>query len=87
MGMERKSEIPGMVPCDNSEEDRRQMVGRFAEDKVNPAKSKVMVLNGEEGLELVGRWDSFTASRNLNTWGVLDKSGSVIGSWRVGLGF
>ena len=43
--------------CGESEEDLRVMVGQFAEVcrrrglKVNAAKSKVMVLNGEEGLE------------------------------------
>ena len=46
-----------LVLCGDSEEDRRVMVGRFAETcrrrglKVNAGKSKVMVLNGEEGLE------------------------------------
>ena len=42
--------------CGESEEDLRAMVGRFVEVcrrglKVNAGKSKVMVLNGEEGLE------------------------------------
>ena len=43
--------------CDESEEDLRAMVGQFAEVfkrrglKVNAGKSKVMVLNREEGLE------------------------------------
>ena len=43
--------------CGESEEDLRVMVGQFAEVcrrrglKVNASKSKVMVLNGEEGLE------------------------------------
>ena len=42
--------------CGESEEDLRAMVGRLAEVcrrglKVNAGKSKVMVLNGEEGLE------------------------------------
>ena len=45
-----------LVICGESKEDLRVMVGRFAEVcrrrelKVNPGKSKVMVLNGEEGL-------------------------------------
>ena len=42
--------------CGESEEDIRAMVGRLAEVcrrrlKVNADKSKVIVLNGEEGLE------------------------------------
>ena len=46
-----------LVLCDESEENLRVMVGRFAEVckrrglKVSARKSKVMVLNGEEGLE------------------------------------
>ena len=46
-----------LVLCGKSEDDLRPMVGRFAELsrrrglKVNACKSKVMVLNGEEGLE------------------------------------
>ena len=46
-----------MVLCNESEEDLRAMVGRFAEVcrrkglKVNAGKSKVMVLKGEKGLE------------------------------------
>ena len=46
-----------LVICGESEEDLRVMVGQFAEAcrrrgmKVNAGKSKVMVLNGEEGLE------------------------------------
>ena len=46
-----------LVLCGESEEDLRAMLGRFAEVcrrrglKVNAARSKVMVLNGEEGLE------------------------------------
>ena len=46
-----------LVPCGELEEDLRVMVGRFAEVcrrkglKVNASKSKVMVLDGEEGLE------------------------------------
>ena len=55
--------LPGLlyvydfVLCVESEEDLRVMVGWFAEVcrkrrlKVNPGKSKVMVLIGEEGLE------------------------------------
>ena len=46
-----------LVLCGESEENLRVMVGRFAEVcrrrglKFNEDKSKVMVLNGEEGLE------------------------------------
>ena len=46
-----------LVLCGEVEEDLRVMVGRFAEVcrrrglKVNIGKSKVIVLNGEEGLE------------------------------------
>ena len=46
-----------LVLCCESEEDLSEMVGRFAELcrrrglKVNAGKSKVVVLNGEEGLE------------------------------------
>ena len=47
----------GLVVCGESAEDLRVMVGWFDEVcrrrglKVNAGKSKVMVLNGEEGLE------------------------------------
>ena len=46
-----------LVLCGESEEDLREMVGRFVEVcrrkgiKVNAGKSNVMILNGEEGLE------------------------------------
>ena len=46
-----------LVLCGESEEDLNAMVGRFAEVcrsrvlKVKSGKSKVMVLNGKEGLE------------------------------------
>ena len=69
----RKWRSPGLlyaddlILCGESEEDLREMVGRFAEVcrrrglKVNAGKSKVAVLNGEEGLkrEVYIRWDSF----------------------------
>ena len=60
---ERDWKLPGLlyvdylVLCDELEEDLRVMLGRFAEVcrrrelKVNAGNSKVMVLNGEEGLE------------------------------------
>ena len=46
-----------LVLCGESEEDLRVMVGRFAKAfrrrglKVNPGKSKVMILNGVERLQ------------------------------------
>ena len=46
-----------LVLCGETEEDLRVMVGQFAEVcrrrelKVSAGKSKVIVLNGEEGLE------------------------------------
>ena len=49
--------IDDLVLCDKSEEELREMVGRFAEMcrrrglKVNAGKGKVMGLDGEEGLE------------------------------------
>ena len=65
MGMGRMGEwrLPGLLYADDlvlygeSEEDLKAMVGQFAVVcrrrglKVNAGKSKVMVLNGEEGLE------------------------------------
>ena len=45
------------VLCGESEEDPRTMMGRFGEVcrrrglKINAGKSKLMVLNGEDGLE------------------------------------
>ena len=47
----------GLVLCGESKEDLRAMVGRFMEVcrrkglKVNAGKSKMMVINGEEGLD------------------------------------
>ena len=64
IGMERKGVgLPGifyaddLFLCGESEEDLRVMVGQFVQVcrrrglKVNAVKSRVMVLNGEEGLE------------------------------------
>ena len=57
----REWRLPGllyandMILCGESKEDLRAMVGRFVEVcrrrdlKVNPCKSKVIVLNGDEG--------------------------------------
>ena len=62
----REGRLPGLlyaddlVLCGEPEEDLRVMVGRFADvcrrkgRKVNAGKSKVMVPNGEEGLECEG---------------------------------
>ena len=59
-----------LVLCGESE-DLRAMVGHFVEVcgrglKVNAGKSKVMVMNGEKGLECGIR----SMCRNLNTWDV-----------------
>ena len=49
--------LPGLLYADDSEEDLRVMVERLVEAcrssslEVNAGRSKVMVLNGEEGLE------------------------------------
>ena len=55
MGMARRVRFLDFVLCGDSEEDLRAMMGRFVEVcrslKVNADKSKVKVLNGEEGLE------------------------------------
>ena len=60
----RKGRLPvllyahDLVLCDESEEDLRVIVGRFPELrrrrglKGNAGKSKVMVMKGEEGLEI-----------------------------------
>ena len=62
-----------LVLCGESEEDLRVMVGRFAEVcrkrglKVNAGKSKVMVPNGEEGLECEVRVDGVSLE---HIWGV-----------------
>ena len=54
-----------LVLCGESEEDLRTMVGRFVEVlrrrglKLSAGKSKVMVLNGEEGLECEVYVDGF----------------------------
>ena len=56
----------------NEKIDLRAMVGRFVEVcrrgvKVNAGKSRVMMLNGEEGLECEVYVDGI---RNLNIWDV-----------------
>ena len=71
----RKWRMPGflyvddLVLCVDSKENLRAKLGLFSEVcrrrglKVNADKSKVMVLNGEEGLKckILCRWDSFRA--------------------------
>ena len=88
-----------LVLCGESEEDLRAMVGRFVEVcrkrglKVNTGESKVILLDGEEGLECevcINRY-VYRMSRNLNTWDVfwtneVQMKQSVVGSWRVGGG-
>ena len=76
--------VDDLVLCDESEENLSVMVGRFAEVcrkglEVNAGKSKVMVLNGEEGLEgkvyVDGvRLDHISEFKYLRC--VLDKSGT-----------
>ena len=61
------SNVDGLVLFGETEEDLRSMVVRFVEVcrrrglKVNAGKSKVRVLNGEEGLEYEVHVDSFRA--------------------------
>ena len=90
MGKGRERRLPGLlyaadlVLCDESEEDLRPMVGLFVEVcrrglKVNTGKSKVMLINGERGLEcevLVGgiRFDHVSEFRYLR-W-ILYESGT-----------
>ena len=73
------------VNVGESEEDLGVMVGRFAEVgrrrglKVNPGRSKVMVLNGEEGLECEVHVDGirFEHGSEFKYLGnVLDESGT-----------
>ena len=88
-GRERK--LPGLLYADNfvfcgdSEEDLRAILGRFVEvcrrrsQKVNAGKSKVMVMNGKEGLEC----EAYVSRISLNYGSefkylgcALDKSGT-----------
>ena len=73
----------GLVLCGESKEDLRVMVGWFAEVcrrglKVNVGNSKVMILNGEEGLECEVcegvRLEHFLGFKYLGF--VLDESGT-----------
>ena len=81
------------VLCGESEV-LRAMVGRFDEVcrssslKINTAKSKVMVLGGEEGLKCEVCVDGirFEHARNLNTWDVFWMNQvlmreNVVGRW------
>ena len=99
----REGGLPGflysddLVQCDLSEEDLRVMMGQFLEVcrrrglKVNAGKSKVMVLNGEEGLECKVHVDRIRLEHVLEfkyLGCVLDESGTdeESGRWRVGGG-
>ena len=80
----REWELPGLlytdelVLCGESEENLRAMLGRFVEVckkrglKVNADKSKVMVMNGEKGLQCEVHVDGIVWSMSLNSniWGV-----------------
>ena len=82
----RESRLPGffsaddLVLCAESGEDLRAMVGRFVEVcrrrglKLNAGKSKVMVLNREEGLEGEVHVHQVQTRQNL------------VGKWRAGEG-
>ena len=70
-----------LVLCDELEEDLRAMVEWFAEVcrrrglKVNAGKSKVMVLNGEEGLECEVHVDGIHLE-HVSEFKYLDESGT-----------
>ena len=88
------------ILCGESEENLRAMVGWFTEVcsrrglKVNAGKSKVMVLNGEEGLECEVHVDGIRleyVSRNLNIWSLfwtnqVQMAQNVAGKGRMGRG-
>ena len=74
-----------VVLCGESEEDLRAMMGRFVELyrrrglKVNVGNTKVMVMNGEEGLEYEAHGDRFRLGYVWEfkyLWCVLDESGT-----------
>ena len=85
MENEREWRLPGLlytydlVLWGESEEDLRAMVERFADVcrrrglKFNAGKSKVMVLNGEEGLDCEFHEDGTRLEHvsEFNIWGVL----------------
>ena len=77
--------VDNLIMCGESEEDLRAIVERFAEMyrrrglKLNTCKSKVMMLDGEEGLECEVfadgiRLEHFSEFRYLRC--VLDESGT-----------
>ena len=79
-----------LVLCGESEEDLREMVGQFAEMcrrrdlKVNAGKSKVTVLNEEEGLEYERHLNEIcleNVSEFKYLGGVLDESGTDGVEW------
>ena len=85
-----------LVLCGESEEDLRVMVGRFTEVgrrrglKVNVGKSKLMVLNGEEGLECEVHVDGFHSEHvsEFKYFGYVlmnqaQMGQNAIGSWRA----
>ena len=88
-----------LVLCGEAEEDLRAVVGRFVEVcrssslKVNAGKSKVKVLNGEEGQECKASVDGVRLEHvsefkyNLNTWmNRVQMRHNDVGMWRVGGG-
>ena len=90
---EREWRLPGLlyaddlILCDESEEDPRMMVGRFAEVctrrglKVNSGTRKVMVLNGEEGLGCEIRVDGIRLEHvsEFKYFGyIMDESGTEV---------
>ena len=72
-----------LVLCGDSEEDLRAMVGLFAEVsrrrelKVNAGKSKVVILNGEEGIECEVHEDGIRLE-HVSEFGVLEFNGTGI---------
>ena len=84
MEKRRKWKLPGLlyaddfVTCGESEKDLRVMVGRIVELcrrrglKVNANKSKVMVMNREEGLECEVHvdWGSFRTFIRIQIFGM-----------------
>ena len=86
-----------LVLCGDSEEDLRVMVERFAEVcrrrglKANGGKSKVIVLNGEEGLECEVHVDGIRLEHVLdfNIWSVfwtnqVQMEKNAVGRWPAG---
>ena len=101
----RKWRLPGilyvddLVLCGELEKDLRAMVGWFAEVcrrrglKVNPDRSKVIVIGGEEGLDCEVHVDGIRLEHvsELNNWGVFwtnqaQNGQNLVGRWQVGGG-